>query len=356
MSRSDRILAGAGLASIVLHVALLVATPPFMLGPRDAAVESVPIEARIVTPAPRPVERPAQVARGEVTATPRRAIAPETRAATPMPIVSSAEIVPDPPPPDGGYAAERAALARTEQGSALAGASPTGGEGDATADGAADAAASAAEYPVRHARLVYDVRFGGGPAGVVTHTWSSNGQSYEAESVTEGVGLVKVFYGGKFVQRSTGTLGRDGLVPTEYTLQRGSAARSERARFDWDAGKVTFTWKDQRRVVSLPSGTQDALSILHQVYFVRPAGGAGPLDVATSRKVGHYIYALVGEILIETPLGILRTLHVRRVDDDGSRLDAWLDLDRSLLPARIIAAGPLGTPVEQVIREARVDE
>lgn len=250
-----------------------------------------------------------------------------------------AAIIPDPPPPDGGFAAAVAAAAGEVHGIA--------------AD--ASSAAGEVEYPVRHAWLVYDLNFGGGPAGVVTHAWSSDGRTYEAESTAQGTGLVRLFFDGRFVQRSVGTIGPDGLVPAQYMLERGSAARREQARFDWRAGRVTFTFKNERREERLPDGTQDALSILHQAYFVRPAGGAGPVGIATGRKLGHFVYELLGERLIETPIGILRTLHVRRLDQDGKTLDAWLDLDRSLLPARIVAAGPLGSPLEQIIREARIE-
>jgi hypothetical protein len=351
LSRTDRVLAVAALASIALHVAVLFGTPRFDLFALTATESPEPLEARIVTAPPPRAAPPKPAAVRKATAEPRHA-APPPPPVEHLASASEAATIPDPPLPDGGYADAQAEATAAAGGEALASGAPDG----SSVAGNGDSGAAGSEYPVRRARLVYDLNFGGGPAGVVTHTWSSDGHTYEATSVAEGIGLVKLFYNGRFVQRSVGTIGRDGLVPAEYTLQRGSAARSERAQFDWNAGRVTFSWKGERREAGLPAGTQDALSILHQVYFERPSGGAGPVDVATSRKVGHYLYELVGEALLETPIGILRTMHVRRLDEDGRHLDAWLDLDRSLLPVRIVAAGPLGNPLEQVIREARVEE
>jgi len=350
MSRTSSNVAIAALASLALHVAALFGTPRFDPLPVTAAEPAEPIEAWIVAPA-APRATPPKPAAARKAATAARHATPSVPAGEHLTSASEAAIVPDPPPPDGGYAEVHADAGRTVHGAAPAGGAPDG----ALAAGADEGDAAGSEYPVRRARLVYDLNFGGGPAGVVTHTWTSDGRTYEAESVAEGIGLLRLFYDGRFVQRSVGTVGRDGLVPSEYTLQRGSAARSERAQFDWDAGRITFTWKGERREDGLPSGTQDALSILHQAYFARPSGGAGPVGVATTRKLGHYIYELVGEQLIGTPIGILRTMHVRRLDEDGKQLDAWLDMDRSLLPVRIVAAGPLGNPLEQLIREVSVD-
>jgi len=347
----DRVLAIAALASIALHVAVLFGTPRLDFIELAATVPAEPLEVRIVTPPPPRAAPSNPLAAGKRPATTRRA-APSAVPVEHLASATTAAIVPDPPLPDGGYADAQADAASAANGAALAGGAPDASRAVGTRDGEAPGS----EYPVRHARLIYDLNFGGGPAGVVTHTWSSDGHAYEATSVAEGIGLVKVFYNGRFVQRSVGTIGPDGLVPAEYTLQRGSAGRSERAQFDWNAGRVTFSWKGERREAALPAGTQDALSILHQVYFERPSGGAGPVEVATSRKVGHYLYEVVGDALLETPIGILRTMHVRRLDEDGRHLDAWLDLDRSLLPVRVVAAGPLGNPLEQVIREARVEK
>jgi len=349
MPRSHRILTFAAVASVVLHLAALMAVPAFDLYPPEADEGAAPLEAWIV---PRPPAPPASVAptrKSEGAKSQNRRSAEEAPAPRNAPrwIARPEDFGAIPPLPDGDYA-ELAESKPVDSGQAAGGPS---GEGVT----ARDKNAAAAAYPVRRARLVYDLYYGGGPAGVLTHTWFTDGHVYRAESVAEGVGLVKLFYSGKFVQRSTGRLGPEGLIPGEYTLQRGSAARSESARFDWGRGKLSLDWKDQHRVVDLPAGTQDALSIVHQAYFVPPTAAAAPLGVATSRKLGHYRIELVGEDLIETPIGILRTVHIRRAEEDGAKIDVWLDIDRGLLPARILGVDRRGSAFEQMIREAAVE-
>jgi negative regulator of sigma E activity len=107
--------------------------------------------------------------------------------------------------------------------------------------------------------------------------------------------------------------------------------------------------------VDLPAGAQDPLSMLHQLYFMTPIPDAAQFDIVTGRKLYRYVYQMVGEAQFETPLGIVRALHLRRHDPDGSSMDVWLDLDRNFLPARIHVVDRKGRVLEQVIREARLD-
>ncbi len=342
MSRSHRIVMLAAVTSVLLHLAALMAVPAFDLYPPEPHEVAAPLEAWIVPRPPPPRAIPTPVRKPETAKRPSKRKVNQAAAPSRAPrwIARPDELGAVPPLPDGGYA-------ELELSSPI-------DSGDVAVVASHDDGAVAA-YPVRRARLVYDLSYGGGPAGVLTHTWFTDGHVYWAESVAEGIGLVKLFYSGKFVQRSTGRLGPDGLIPAEYTLQRGSTARSESARFDWGSGKLSLDWKGQHRVVDLPAGTQDALSVVHQAYFMPPTAAAAPLDVATSRKLARYRYELVGEDLIETPIGILRTVHIRRADDDGLKLDVWLDIDRSLLPARILGIDRRGSAFEQMIREAAVE-
>jgi hypothetical protein len=362
MFRKNRTLAVAAMASVLLHWIGFVAVPRFDLFRADAKEVPAPLTAHLVrraqssiAEASPPVLEPKAVQQRRATARTRVAQVHAAPKAAPRWIARPDDLGAVPPMPDGGFAdavTQSTPVGPTEE--------PTGelaaGRDDSATGAATDGQGGGAEYPVRRARLVYDLLYAGGQVGTLTHTWATDGHVYRVESIAEGAGLVKLFYGGRFIQRSSGRLGAGGLIPSEYTLQRGSAARSESARFDWGAGKLSLAWKNERHVVDLPTGAQDALSIIHQAYFMPPNAPAAPLEVATSRKLAHYVYELVGETLIETPIGILRTVHIRRADDDGMRIDVWLDIDRSLLPARILGRDRRGFAFEQIIREAAIEK
>jgi hypothetical protein len=363
VSRTDRILALAAIASVLLHLMVLGITPRFDLFRAGEDEVTVPLAARIVprkptrlapgAPAARPAPAQADTARKRPAPRPERTVqARKEPVPAPHWIARPDDLGAVPPLPDGGVAG----VTESMQASGPTGSGSEARSREAAAGGSTGVAEGGAAYPVHRARLVYDLSYGGGPVGTVTHTWFTDGHSYRVESVAEGAGLIKLFYAGRFVQRSTGRVGPGGLVPLEYTLQRGSAARRESARFDWRARKLSLAWKNEHRVVDLPAGTQDALSVVHQAYFMPPNASSAPLEVATSRKLAQYRFELVGETLIETPIGIVRAVQVRRTDDDDMRIDAWLDLDRSLLPVRIHGVDRRGFAFEQTIREAVVEK
>ncbi len=347
LSSTNRALATAISASVALHVAALFLTAPVELDWRYEAPR--PLELTIVPPAPVEIA-PAPAARPAKQKRPVTRAARSVRAAPPLPIATTGLL--DAPPPEG----EPAVPAQLEAETASV-ESPNAPAAEPVAE-----PKPPSEYPLKHARLVYDLYYatvnsgnGATRIGELTHTWSQDGQRYHAEAVAEASGLVSLFFDGKFVQRSTGQLGAGGLVPEQYTLDRGRGGRIETARFDWTDRKLSLEWKSESRTVELPPGAQDPLSLVHQLYFAQPVPAAASLNVATSRKLARYVYTLAGEETVETPLGRLRTLRFRREEDGGTAMDVWLDLDRNLLPARIYAVDRKGNVLDQVIREARFE-
>lgn len=212
---------------------------------------------------------------------------------------------------------------------------------------------SASKYPLKSATIVYDLSYGANPmrVGRVTHLWSNDGERYFAETVIEATGVFALLYGGKYIQRSWGILGPNGLIPTEFTVQRGRPDRGETAQFDWDAGRVDFAWRGGKRSAKLVSGTQDPISMLHQIFFLQPLPAGNVFHVASSRKLAAYEYVFLGEEKLQTPLGEFQALHVRRKDDDADHVDIWLDPERSYLPLRIYYADRKGTVFDQQVRE-----
>lgn len=348
MNPGNRILVTAVTLSLAFHLAALFGTPRFNLGWVEEARPPEPLEATIVARAAPPTEA--------APAPPARRPKPQPKPAapaTPEPVPLAATSLLDAPSPDGESVPSAPEVAA---GPVLDG--PTEIAEQPAAEPAVEASA---EYPLRRARLVYDLLYltspGANPTkiGQVTHRWSHDGRSYQVESVTQAVGFVSLLFNGKFVQRSTGEIGPDGLQPAQYTLDRGSGARVEVARFDWAERKLALAWKDQSRSLVLPADAQDPLSMMHQLYFLRSLPASGTVALATSRKLYQAHVAFVGEETLVTPLGAVRTLHFRREDPDGDGGDFWADLDRNLLPARIRAVDRKGNVIDQVIREAELE-
>jgi hypothetical protein len=338
-----RLLTVALVLSAALHAVVLGELPGWSL---DAPDESgPPLQARLQPPpetlppaiTPPPPAKPAP---------PRRAAAPPRSVPVPSPDAASAvegpptASVPDPDPTPAAVAEAPSAP------DAVASAAPESPLPAAPAPPAVD-------YPVRNVRLVYDLLHGESRTrvGSVVYTFRTDGERYEAEAVAEAVGLVSLVFRGRFVQRSRGVIGPAGFVPSEYTLERGRGDPPERAVFDWDDGKLDLAWREERRSVELPAGAQDPLSVLHQIYFMPPLPLTRPLAVATSRKLGRYVFELLGDADLQTPMGSVPTLHIGRVEQDGSVLEVWLDRSRDLLPVRIYSRDRKGTILDQVVRE-----
>ncbi len=343
MHTRDWLLVVAILVSAAAHLAALFGLPRFTLG--AALIESPappPITARLVPPPPPPV---AAVRPPKRVADARRARA---RAATPPPLAQSAGVpqyeFPEEPADTVGAAVAAAPVAEE---AAPAPEVPLPVETTVES-----------EYPLRQATLVFDLYYGtqeSSRVGQVVHMWAQDGREYRVETVAEAVGFVSWFLGGRLVQHASGVLAAHGLVPIDYRAELGSRERAESAHFDWAARKLALVSKGEERLVDLPAGAQDPLSMLHQLYFLAPIPAATQLEIVTGRKLYRYVYRTLGEEQFETPLGIVRALHLRREEPDRSTMDVWLDLERSLLPARIHVVDRKGRVLRQELRAARLE-
>jgi hypothetical protein len=357
MRPGDRILVAAIALSVAAHLAALFGTPRFELGWVADPEPSPPLEAAIVAR----VAPPASVAPAPPAPKPKPRSRPQS---APPPAAPAAQFASrsllDAPSPDGeptSDASEVAGSPTSESASPAEAAGPPAPDTEAVAE-----AAPSPGYPLRRARLVYDLFYltslaANNPTkvGEVRHRWSQDGRRYEVESVAEAVGFLSLAFSGKFVQRSTGELRPDGLHPAQYTLDRGRGDRIEVARFDWAQGRLALAWKGESRTLPLPEAAQDPLSLMHQLYFLRPVPASGTVAVATSRKLYRSPFELVGGQTLLTPLGTVRTLLFRRQEPNGAATELWADLDRGLLPARVRAIDKKGNVVDQVIREVELE-
>lgn len=213
-----------------------------------------------------------------------------------------------------------------------------------------------AAYPVRAARLVFDLYYGesGTLVGEVVQTWQLTQNHYVAESAAEAVGFASLFLGGRYVQRSEGELGPAGFIPHRYTVQDRRKPQPEQAEFDWAAGEVRFTRRGKASSAPLQPGTQDPLSAVHQLQFMRPLPPGLMLQVATTRRVEAMLFQNMGEEEVATAHGPAQARHVKREERDGSITEVWLDPARGFLPVRIRTLNRNGYLLDQRLREASV--
>lgn len=198
-----------------------------------------------------------------------------------------------------------------------------------------------------------DMRFGvhyGVAAGEQTLVWVSDGERYTLTSVAAATGLAGLFYRGHFVQTSSGRLTPWGLQPEVFWDQRGDKRAS--AKLDAAAGRVSLTTATgETRHFPYQSGMQDALSLFLQLALIAPsAGDTLRFVVFNGKKVREYGFELLGEAVLDTDIGPLRTLHLRRLADPDGQFEAWLAVDRAYLPVKVRRSDDKGNTMELRVR------
>ena len=302
----------------VIEARLVTAPPP--------AVAAFP-EAK---PKPRPKRQPRKAPQQQTSMPPEKTTAPETHPEPPAQPVADAS--PEPAPPQPAKSTEERpskpepAVPETT--------SPPGGHLPALAE---------IEFVLYKGKLGLKV-------GKVVHKWQVLDHGYVISSMMEGTGIFSLIKSGRMVQTSQGKLSVNGLEPASFWIQRGQSANTtESAQFDRRNNTLTYGSGAERRAVPLPPQAQDLLSFVYQLAFGAPQAGAIQLFITNGRKLDSYDYGVVGEETLDTPMGNLKALHLRKVrtaDEDG--VDIWLGADYHYLPVKVRITDKDGDSVEQV--------
>ncbi len=345
-SRMRRIFLLALAISVLAHL-LLLATPGFHL-PADDSHETL-IQARLEPlPLPKPILKPKPVVKA----------APKPRP-KPRPRVK-------PAPPEHAIPEPIAAPAPATE--AAAPAAPLETPPVAPQEPSADAPASAPETPPApplnvmpgKAEIQYTVFMGvnGFKVGRAAYIWQVRGDHYVLTSITEGTGLIALIQPGKLVQISQGHITPLGLAPDDFWIQRGKPTpdKTAAAHFDYRQHTVTVGKMSNATTVPLLPGAQDILSVTFQLAMLAPFQGEQLLHVTTGKGLKPYTAHVVGDELLDTPLGQLRTLHLARNAEAGEdAIDVWLAQDYNYLPVKIRVDHSRFGIVEQVISGIKVE-
>jgi hypothetical protein len=174
--------------------------------------------------------------------------------------------------------------------------------------------------------------------GRAVYNWSRDGDSYRITGEAEAIGFFTLFLEGRILQESRGTITPQGLRPDSFTERKPSTV-AEGLQFDWSARTVTFDRHNEQKTEPLADNVVDWLSMLFQTAAAPPPPSSDDyeLRVLTQRKFYRFHLKVLGEEEIEIPMGKVRTLHLRHVDekDPTEIVDVWLGIEQSYLPVKL---------------------
>ncbi len=174
--------------------------------------------------------------------------------------------------------------------------------------------------------------------GETTRTLSPtpNGE-FIYQSVAHATGLLARFLKDEIVERSRWVYQNDGIRPLSFLTQRhgGRKERTTRQVFDWEKRVTTNTNNGSSSQLPLSPNTQDKLS--YQILLMHDLKkGMKHLEyiIAESDRNNIYRFAILGEEILITAIGTLRTLKIRRIGDERNTT-VWCAIDRHYLPVKL---------------------
>lgn len=318
-----RALLGALLGSLFLHLLLL-------------GSEGLPGVGWHMSAAPAPL----QATLMPLPARPALPAPPAAQASRPKPAAQPQAT----PASSGGGAAERAPASAGDDASPA----PTVPMDDA----ALPPMPTATPVLASHGTLRYDILTRGFSVGRAEIRWAFPGDgAYHLTSVTETSGLVALFKSVRVEHQSQGRLVAGGLQPSRFVSLKNGTETGENADFDWSTGEVRLLRDGSSHRLS--PGAQDVLSLNFQLAYLGKITEGMTIGVVTGRKYAAYTLDSLGEEMLDTPLGPMRTLHLRVMTETVTEI--WIALDRDRLPVKIRFTDKKGDVYEQLITEMGTD-
>jgi hypothetical protein len=181
--------------------------------------------------------------------------------------------------------------------------------------------------------------------------WRQEGGQYTVRAEASGLGF-------SFKQTSRGNVGEKGLEPQRFEARSNDDAPVT-AEFDIAAKTANIKARKGERQESFAGVPTDQLSLLYDLGI--------NLDIREGHRIAFafnngniYRYTLKtkGRETIDTPAGALDTIYFAFERDGSSRkIEVWLALDRSLLPARMRLDGSrAGEELDIVVTRYRLGQ
>jgi Protein of unknown function (DUF3108) len=191
----------------------------------------------------------------------------------------------------------------------------------------------------------------------IDEVFSREGNHYQLSSTVKPLGLLAFFRPGKVHINSHGLLTEQGLQPLLFEdLRDADATKNARAEFDWTKQELTLSNAAQKRIETLPVGTQDRLSAMYQFMFLQLSANSH-LDFAMTNgnKLDDYHYLVTAGQKLSSNAGQFSTWYLDSQARAGeSRTQIWLAKEQHFLPCKVIVTDGDGDQLKQVLQSLNV--
>ena len=189
--------------------------------------------------------------------------------------------------------------------------------------------------------------------GDAVYRLEHSANQYKISTVGEARGLAALLFRGQGKATSEGAITASGLQPNTYSIERTHNYRRESATFDWETGMVILN-DDKALPLELP--TFDPLAVLWQFYFAPPGQEDAEFNIATTRKIYHYIFHRVGNETVTLPFGeVDAQIWKRQNGDGGLEAQIWLAPSLHYVAVKVRLSNDRAT-VEALLDSIHVDD
>ena len=123
--------------------------------------------------------------------------------------------------------------------------------------------------------------------------------------------------------------------------------QSQQVTFDRETQQLRFSRGGE---TALPEDAQDSLSFMYQLSQAPMNGEYFTLPVSNGARLQQYQIEIGAKENIDTPMGKLRALHLRKMHLDGEAyFEIWLGLEYRLLPVKFSRVDGSGNVTEEFV-------
>lgn len=185
----------------------------------------------------------------------------------------------------------------------------------------------------------YTVSRNGSDIGVRTHSLKKNSQGYVYTARMQTTGFAAFLKPVEITESSEWLLHNNKIIPQQYTYHDSSdSQRDTLLTFNWQDKTVTNKVANDSWKMSIPVGAQDKFGYLLSLMRDLQHGNTNPIyKIADGGRLKTYRFTPMSKELLQTPLGKLPTLKLRRtrVGKEHRKVYIWCAPSLGYLPVKI---------------------